>query len=183
MHLNFEQTPYHCHRLANLDTVQTTMDAFSSRKRYCVPSRAGCLTAQTAVQSHPRGDQSVDAKRTSSRCRSRSRSRARTSTARLRTNTGTATQDDVYLVALIENRAKEVGLAAYNFRSFHIELRQFADTNCFSTLMTFLTIFQYVIGCCIFNSTSFAHLSVDLTCWHIDIKSVVVKTFSLLLVT
>lgn len=70
------------------------------------------------------------------------RSRARTSTTRAQTTTGTAVHEDAYMVAVIENRAKEVGMAAYNLRSFHVELRQFADTNCFSTLMTVLTLFQ-----------------------------------------
>lgn len=73
---------------------------------------------------------------------------ARTGTARTpRTRTGTARtagEDDVYVVALIENRGREVGLAAYNLRSFHVELRQYADGNTFAATMTALTVFSPV---------------------------------------
>jgi hypothetical protein len=74
------------------------------------------------------------------------RSRTRTGTGRTRTATRralTSRVDDVYIVAIIENRNKEVGIAAYNLRSFHVELRQFADTNCFVNTMTVLTVFKY----------------------------------------
>lgn len=50
----------------------------------------------------------------------------------------------MYLVALIENRGREVGLAAYNLRSFHVELRQYADGNTFAATMTALTVFSPV---------------------------------------
>jgi hypothetical protein len=77
------------------------------------------------------------------------RSRTRTGTTRARTataRTGTAPLGDLYVVAIIESRSREVGLAAYNLRSFHVELRQFADTNCFVNTMTVLTIFEYACG-------------------------------------
>lgn len=88
--------------------------------------------------------------------------RARTATGRAATRTGTGTartgttrtartgtartarEDDIYLVALIENRGREVGLAAYNLRSFHVELRQYADGNTFAATMTALTVFNPV---------------------------------------
>lgn len=45
------------------------------------------------------------------------------------------------MVACIENRAREIGVAAYNMRSFDVELRQFTDTNTFMTTLTLLTVF------------------------------------------
>lgn len=94
----------------------------------------------------------VDAQALEPRSRTATRTATGTGTAgrrgagRSRGRTATARAEDMYVVAIIENRAKEVGLAAYNLRSFHVELRQYADTNCFVQTMTCLTIFKYVIS-------------------------------------
>jgi hypothetical protein len=69
-------------------------------------------------------------------------SRGRTGTTRARTSN--AKNDELYIVTLIENKAKEVGVAAYNLRSFDVELRQYGDTNCFANTMTILTLFRSV---------------------------------------
>ena len=100
------------------------------------------------AQSQPRYQIDPGASRSRSRSvRTRTGTRARTGTGRkLRTGTETRTQtagpEDLYLVAIIENRAKEVGIAAYNLRSFDVELRQYTDTNTYTTTATILTIFS-----------------------------------------
>ena len=48
------------------------------------------------------------------------------------------------MVALIENRAREVGMAVYSLRSFHVELRQYCDSNSFSTTLAALAVTAYV---------------------------------------
>lgn len=48
------------------------------------------------------------------------------------------------MVALIENRAREVGLALYRLRSFDVELRQYCDSNSFSTTLAALVVSAYV---------------------------------------
>lgn len=88
----------------------------------------------------------------SGRASSRSYHSRRTSTPGTRaTRTETATaataEDPSYIVALIENRAREVGLALYRLRSFHVELRQYCDSNSFSTTLAALAVSAYVVGC------------------------------------
>lgn len=69
--------------------------------------------------------------------------KSRTGTGtRARTGTGTAGGDrDLYIVAAIENNAKEVGLCAYNLHGFDVELRQFADSNTLSAAITSLCLY------------------------------------------
>ncbi len=78
-------------------------------------------------------------------------STSRTGTSRLRssrTATGQRTRtqntrsDDAFVVALIENASKEVGFCVYNLQGFDVELRQFADSNSFSTTISTLCIFE-----------------------------------------
>lgn len=68
---------------------------------------------------------------------------ARTSTARTTTGrprTQTARCDDAYVVAVIDNPAREVGLCAYDLNGFVVELRQFADSNTYVMLVTVLCV-------------------------------------------
>lgn len=85
----------------------------------------------------------------SGRASSRSYLSRRTSTpgtraTRTETATAPTTEEPSYMVALIENRAREVGLALYRLRSFHVELRQFCDSNSFSTTLAALAVSAYV---------------------------------------
>lgn len=85
----------------------------------------------------------------SGRASSRSHRSRRTSTApgarATRTETTAETAEEPsYMVALIENRAREVGLALYSLRSFHVELRQYCDSNSFSTTLAALAVSAYV---------------------------------------
>lgn len=71
---------------------------------------------------------------------SRQRS-SRTATGR-RTRTANTRSDDAFVVALIENQAKEVGFCVYNINGFDVELRQFADSNSFATTIATICIFE-----------------------------------------
>lgn len=104
-----------------------------------------------AMNGHLRRDgvRSASAVVASGRASTRSYHSRRTSTPGTRaTRTETATaataEEPSYMVALIENRAREVGLALYRLRSFHVELRQYCDSNSFSTTLAALAVSAYV---------------------------------------
>lgn len=83
--------------------------------------------------------------RSRSRTRTGTRTRTQTGTqSRTRTRTHTSDGHDSYIVALIDNVAKDVGLSAYNLNSFEIEMRQFADSNNFTTIVTVLLVIDPV---------------------------------------
>eukprot|EP00170_Pyropia_yezoensis_P002665 contig_11152_g2669 len=93
--------------------------------------RGGVRSASMAVASGRTGSRSYHSRRTS------------TPGARgTRTETATAAtaEEPSYIAALIENRAREVGLALYSLRSFHVELRQYCDSNSFSTTLAALAV-------------------------------------------
>lgn len=98
--------------------------------------RGGVRSASVAVASGRTGSRSYHSRRTS------------TPVARgTRTETATAAtaEEPSYIAALIENRAREVGLALYSLRSFHVELRQYCDSNSFSTTLAALAVAAYVV--------------------------------------
>lgn len=98
--------------------------------------RGGVRSASMAVASGRTGSRSYHSRRTS------------TPGARgTRTETATAAtaEEPSYIAALIENRAREVGLALYSLRSFHVELRQYCDSNSFSTTLAALAVSAYVV--------------------------------------
>lgn len=104
-----------------------------------------------AMNGHLRRDgiRSASAVVASGRASTRSYHSRRTSTPGTRaTRTETATvataEEPSYVVALIENRAREVGLALFRLRSFHVELRQYCDSNSFSTTLAALAVSAYV---------------------------------------
>ncbi|KAI0567379.1 DNA mismatch repair protein MutS MSH4 [Gracilaria domingensis] len=66
----------------------------------------------------------------------------RTGTARTRTQT--ARREDTYVVAIIDNTVREVGLCAYDLNGFVVELRQFTDSNLYTTLIKMLCILSPV---------------------------------------
>ncbi|GJQ15453.1 hypothetical protein GpartN1_g7244.t1 [Galdieria partita] len=68
---------------------------------------------------------------------------------RSRTDTRTGANNEsneefIYLVSLIENKSKEVGMAAYNLKSFEVELRQFVDNNTYWTTLSTLCVLNPV---------------------------------------
>ncbi|GJD05545.1 MutS protein homolog 4 [Galdieria sulphuraria] len=68
---------------------------------------------------------------------------------RSRTDTKTGANNEsndefVYIVSLIENKSKEVGIAAYNLKSFEVELRQFVDNNTYWTTLSTLCVLNPV---------------------------------------
>jgi hypothetical protein len=93
---------------------------------------------------HSKQENTVHSAKTRTRTTTATRTKSRVGTGTARARTAKNNLEDIYVVALIENKVKEVGLAAYNLRSFDIELRQYADTNCFASTMTVLTILRFV---------------------------------------
>lgn len=72
--------------------------------------------------------------------REHSQRRSKTET---RTGANNETSDEfLYIVALIENKSKEVGIAAYNLKSFQVELRQFVDNNTYWTTLSTLCVLK-----------------------------------------
>lgn len=83
--------------------------------------------------------------RKSARNRTAPHSRARVgTTTRTRTRTGTATTEvnDEFIIALIDNNVKEIGLCIYNLHSFDVELRQYADFGNYSRTLAILNMFD-----------------------------------------
>lgn len=64
----------------------------------------------------------------------------RTPTSRTRT----ADRGDVFVLALIDNVAKEVGMAVYNITACTLELRQFSDSNTFVVATKVISVFAPV---------------------------------------
>lgn len=50
----------------------------------------------------------------------------------------------MFVVALIDNNAHDVGFCAYNLKGFDVELRQFADANTYGAVLTALCVFAPV---------------------------------------
>ena len=80
------------------------------------------------------------------RAATRTTNTARTNTARTRTatRTQTARYEDAFVIAVIDNNVKDVGLCAYNLSGFDVELRQFSDSNTYAKLLTMLCVFAPV---------------------------------------
>lgn len=119
---------------------------FSSRS-FQAPARPAPLVRHdgSRARNTRASTSTLNASRTPVRARTATRSRARAATAtRTRTRTGTATTDvnDEFVVALIDNNVKEVGVCIYNLHSFDVELRQYADFGNFSRTLAILNVFD-----------------------------------------
>ncbi|GAB0492009.1 hypothetical protein MMPV_003268 [Pyropia vietnamensis] len=93
--------------------------------------RGGIRSASMAVASGRASSRSYLSRRTST---------PGTRATRTETATAPTAEEPSYMVALIENRAREVGLALYRLRSFHVELRQYCDSNSFSITLAALAV-------------------------------------------
>lgn len=127
-------------------------------RRRTVPSQQSAPTPSLSSRHPSRKRISRVATRTSS---------VRTPTARTRT----ARAEDSFIVAVIDNPAREVGLCSYDVNGVVVQLRYFSDSNTYSTLIKVLCVIAPVeILLSVSNATGCLHDAIHSCPYLLNIK-------------
>eukprot|EP00178_Gracilaria_changii_P010161 TRINITY_DN295_c0_g1_i2.p1 TRINITY_DN295_c0_g1~~TRINITY_DN295_c0_g1_i2.p1 ORF type:complete len:1000 (+),score=134.62 TRINITY_DN295_c0_g1_i2:6734-9733(+) len=128
-------------------TASPILRASSSRTAPLSVATARAGTARTGLGSNRSARARDNGRASTGRTNTPRTSTARTGTARTataRTRAQTARCEDAYVVAIIDNAVREVGLCAHDLNGFVVELRQFTDSNMYTTLIKVLCVLSPV---------------------------------------